>query len=53
VLDDGRIKQIRLWSLRSLILHLCFWNTKEFCKALVGVPIKFLITQKEEDMDWN
>ncbi len=19
-----------------MILHLCFWNTKEFCKALVG-----------------
>jgi hypothetical protein len=35
-------------------LHFCLWNAKKFCKALVGAPITFLITQKglknEEDM---
>jgi hypothetical protein len=35
-------------------LHLCLWNEKKFCKALVCAPFRFLITQKgtknEEDM---
>jgi hypothetical protein len=33
-----------------LLLHICFWNTKKFCKALVGAPIKFKITQNKLKM---
>jgi hypothetical protein len=36
-----------------MVLHLCHWNTKKYCKALVGAPIQFLIsklTKNEEDM---
>jgi hypothetical protein len=30
------------------MLHLCLWNTKKFSKALIGTPIRFLITKNEE-----
>jgi hypothetical protein len=28
-------------------MHHCFWNTKNFCEALVHAPIEFLINSKQ------
>ncbi len=43
----GELKWIRTSSLKSYSLHLCLWNRKKFCKALVGAPIKFQIIQNK------
>jgi hypothetical protein len=42
----GELKQIKILSLKSLIVNSFTSNTKKFCKALIDAPIGFLITPK-------
>jgi hypothetical protein len=46
----GELKHVRILSLKYLIIASLFLEYKKFCKALVGVPMKFLIIQNEKDM---
>jgi len=50
----GKFKQIKISTLKSLIIVVCIWNTKKFCKSPVGAPIQVLNHSKwikiEEDM---
>jgi hypothetical protein len=43
------LQHIKILSLKSPILHFCLWKTKKFCKALVGTPIRFKISQDERE----
>jgi len=49
----GELKQIKIFELK-IFDHCIFvsWNTKKFCKALIGTHIKFWIkwTKNEKDM---
>ncbi len=47
VVDE--LKQIRILSLKFGWLHLCLWNTKKFCKALVPSGFKSL----KMDLKWK
>jgi hypothetical protein len=31
------------------LLHLCLWNIKKFCKALVDAPIRFFNSSKQTE----
>jgi hypothetical protein len=37
----GELKHIKILSLKYLIIASLFLEYKKFCKALVGVPMKF------------
>jgi len=49
----GDLRQIRILMLKSFdCWHLCLWNTKNFCKALMGThPSGFKSLKTEEDIE--
>jgi hypothetical protein len=47
MLHDGWIKAYQ--NLKSWIVTFCLWNTKNFCKALVGAPNHSKWTKNQEE----
>jgi hypothetical protein len=45
----SELQHIKILSLKSSILYFCLQKTNKFYKALVGTPIRFLITQNKRE----